>query len=462
MIWLGRRQGCEGGEQTRARRRSGVLAALALLILTGCAGSGGRFTPSAELRALQAVRCDYPATRFAVFSDPHVYPRSLGTSGAAFQDYLNKDRKLLVDSEALLDAVVDRIGALEVDFVLVCGDLTKDGERVAHQLAAEKLRRLADGGKPVFVVPGNHDIANAKALRYEGDHTVAVPTVSASEFAGIYAPFGYGAALERDPDSLSYLAEPVPGLWLLALDSCRWREQGERGDPITDGRIYPSTRDWMERVLIRAKRQGKAVIAAMHHGVVEHYPHNEKFFGQYLLEDFGYIGDMLSAHGVQMVFTGHFHAQDVTARTFAHPRRTLHDIETGSLVTAPCPYRVVTIGADRQATIESRFITAIPGHGKDFGAFAADCVYRSTIRLADDALAKYKVAEADRSQLGPQIARAYVTHLAGDEVRPAVVLQAADAGWWTRLVMWSQKDLIEGWYTDMSPADNDLVIDLAR
>jgi 3',5'-cyclic AMP phosphodiesterase CpdA len=462
MIWLGRRQGFEGGGQARARRRSGLLAVLVVLILTGCAGSGGRFTPSAELRALQAVRCDYPATRFAVFSDPHLYPRSLGTSGSAFQDYLDQDRKLLGDSEALLDAMVDRIGALEVDFVLVCGDLTKDGERIAHQMAAEKLRRLADGGKPVFVVPGNHDIANAEALRYEGDHTVAVPTVSASEFTGIYAPFGYGAALERDPDSLSYLAEPVPGLWLLALDSCRWREQGERGDPITGGRIYPSTRDWMEKVLIRAKREGKAVIAAMHHGVVEHYPHNEKFYGQYLVDDFAYLGDMLSAHGVQMVFTGHFHAQDVTARTFEDPRRTLHDIETGSTVTAPCPYRVVTIGADQQATVQSRFITAIPGHEKDFGAFSADYVYRGAIRLADHALGKYKVPAADWPQLSPQIARAYVTHLAGDEARPAVVLQAADAGWWTRVVMWFQKDLIEGWYTDLPPADNDLVIDLSR
>jgi hypothetical protein len=462
MNSMGCRQSTKNAGKARLRRRFGVLPVLVLLILTGCAGGGGRFAPSAELRALQAVRCDYPAARFAVFSDPHLYPRSLGTTGAAFQDYLDQDRKLLVDSEALLDAVVDGIGALEVDFVLVCGDLTKDGERVGHQMAAEKLRRLTEGGKSVFVIPGNHDIANAEALRYQGDHTVAVPTVSAAGFAEIYAPFGYDAALERDPDSLSYLAEPVPGLWLLALDSCRWREQGERGYPITDGKIYPSTRNWLQKVLIRAKREGKAVIAAMHHGIMEHYPHNEKFYGQYLVDDFVHLGDMLSAHGVQMVFTGHFHAQDVTARTFDDPRRTLYDIETGSLVTAPCPYRVVTIGADQQATIQSRFITAIQGHEKGFGPFAADYVYRGTIRLADDALNKYKVSATDWPKLGPQIARAYVAHLAGDETRPAVVLQAADAGWWTRLVMWSQKDLIEGWYTDLAPADNHLRIDLAR
>ena len=55
MIGFGGRQGSRNAAEARARRRSGLLAVLVVLILTGCAGSGGRFTPSAELRALQAV-----------------------------------------------------------------------------------------------------------------------------------------------------------------------------------------------------------------------------------------------------------------------------------------------------------------------------------------------------------------------------------------------------------------------
>ncbi len=437
-----------------------VLGLLACLL--SCTTPAGRFEPSADLRRLQQVRCPYPAARFAVFSDPHLYDSRFGVSGRTFQEYIAKDRKLLAESEELLDAVVARIGDLSLDFVLVCGDLTKDGELASHRLVAEKLSRLTAAGKPVFVIPGNHDIANAEALRYDADGNQPVPTVSAAGFVEIYRPFGYGAALERDPDSLSYVAEPVPGLRLLALDSCRWREQGERGDPITGGAIRPSTRRWIQRVLIDAKRQGKAVITAMHHGVLEHYPHNQKFYGRYLVDDHAWMADMLSAHGVKLVFTGHFHAQDVTAAAFADPERTLYDIETGSTVTAPCPYRIVTIGADQKAVVESRLIDAIASRPAGFQAFAADYVYNGTIRLADDTLRKYRVDRADRDRLNPQIARAYATHLAGDEVRPETVLQTAGLGLWTRVVAWTQRDLIEGWYTDLPPADNNLVIDLAE
>ena len=37
--------------------------------------------------------------QFAVFSDPHYYDSSLGTTGSAFEDYLMQDRKLLRESD---------------------------------------------------------------------------------------------------------------------------------------------------------------------------------------------------------------------------------------------------------------------------------------------------------------------------------------------------------------------------
>ena len=81
---------------------------------------------------------------------------------------------------------------------------------------AGKLKRLVDSGKKVFVVPGNHDVRNGKSVRFQGDRTDPVPSVTADAFGKIYGDFGYQGAIERDQDSLSYLAEPVPGLWLLA------------------------------------------------------------------------------------------------------------------------------------------------------------------------------------------------------------------------------------------------------
>ncbi len=439
---------------------SGLLLVVTL-IMTGCGASAGRFQPAAGWDGLQRIAPAYPATVFAVFSDPHLYDAGLGVTGEAYQAYLRHDRKLLAESGLLMDAVLARIEAAPVDFVIVCGDLTKDGEEHNHRLAAEKLERLAARGKKVFVVPGNHDIANRDAVRYTGEVSEPVPTITGDRFAEIYRRFGYGAALAHDPASLSYIAEPVEGLWLLALDSCRWQEQGQREDPITAGALSPATRRWIESMLRQAKLSRKAVIAVAHHGVLEHYPHNGRFYGQYLVHDHQNVAAMLAAYGVELIFTGHFHAQDVTARHFGDWQRTLYDIETGSIVTAPCPYRIVRIGADQKAHIESRFITAIEGRETDFQAYAAEYVYQGTIRLADTALAKYGVTGQDRDRLAPQISRAYATHLRGDEARPQKMLNPAGCGWWTRLVVKFQRDLIEGWYTDLPPADNHLTIDLA-
>ena len=66
--------------------------------------------------------------RFAVFSDPHLYDATnLGSSGTALEAYLASDRKMLVQSEEILDAALADLKGEGLDFVLVSGDLTKDG-----------------------------------------------------------------------------------------------------------------------------------------------------------------------------------------------------------------------------------------------------------------------------------------------------------------------------------------------
>ena len=102
--------------------------------------------------------------RFAVLSDLHFYDPRLGTSGQAFEDYLNQDPKLLKESEAILDAAITNIVQQHVQFVLVAGDLTKDGELLDHVRVAQQLRRLEQRGIQVFVIPGNHDINNPDAF----------------------------------------------------------------------------------------------------------------------------------------------------------------------------------------------------------------------------------------------------------------------------------------------------------
>ena len=95
--------------------------------------------------------------KMAIISDLHVMaPDLLVNEGAAFERYLNQDRKMLRESLEILDTLVADILEQKPQLVLVTGDLTKDGEQMSHQLVAGRLQRLVDAGIQVLVVPGNH------------------------------------------------------------------------------------------------------------------------------------------------------------------------------------------------------------------------------------------------------------------------------------------------------------------
>lgn len=430
----------------------------------GCAGPGQstiafRYRQDEAIRDLQAKQVPYPAARFVVLSDPHYYHPGLGTSGPAFEKYIADDRKMLAKSDEILDSAINRVRRENADFILVCGDLTKDGEKINHLRFAGKMRELL-AAAPVYVVPGNHDVANGVARRYTKTGSEPVATVSPGEFRQIYADFGYGEALYADDASLSYVVEPAPGLWVLALDSCLWRENEPGKKPVTDGRFSDQTLGWIEEMLIRAKRRQKAVIALMHHGLIEHYPANEKYYGEYVVDNSEAVSGLLAAYGVRLVFTGHFHAQDITVKQAKQPSARVYDVETGSLVTWPCPYRIVEISGQGACTIESRFIDAVASMPGGFPAYARQFAFRGTVGLANDALEKYRVSEKGQEILAPQIAEAYLAHLAGDENRPEEVIDPEGSGLMGRIVVFFQEDLVEGWWTDLAPPDNRLAIDL--
>ena len=431
-------------------------------LLTGCSPHH-HYLYQTDPDALDLARrpMAYPRARFLVFSDPHHYDPSLGTTGTAFQAYLDRDRKLLALSDEIIGTAVDKMAATAADFVLVCGDLTKDGEMVCHRRMVEYLKRLKDSGKQVYVVPGNHDVSNHKAVRFVGDHTEPVPHAGPEDFQRLYGEFGYNGSLARDSHSLSYLAEPVDGLWLLALDSCRWKENRPGHRSITAGAVSRETLVWAEAQLVAAKQQNKAVIVFLHHGVMEHYPANKRFYGEYLVENDRDVSELLAAYGVSLVFTGHFHAQDITAKS--GETHTLFDIETGSLATAPCPWREVELESGKSgnlARIRSHFVREIPSMGPEFGPYSDDYVFRGTQKMADAALDKYLVSTEQRDLIKHQVARAYMGHLKGDEVVPPAGLDTSGFRPWLRIIAWMQEALIEGWQTDFSPRDNEVIIHL--
>ncbi|MBN1806670.1 MAG: metallophosphoesterase [Sedimentisphaerales bacterium] len=404
----------------------------------------------------------YPAARFIVFSDPHIYSPELGMESKALDEYLLEDRKLLRESAEILESLVATIKDETADYVIVSGDLTKDGERVCHELCASYLRQIEADGKPVYVVPGNHDILNPEAFRYSGDTAVRVSNITPEEFSEIYREFGYSDAIYRDSNSLSYVVEPQAGLWLLALDSCCYKENPKRDKAVTDGAFSNDTLLWIESMLIEAAEKQKAVMVTMHHGVTEHYTGQEKYFGDYVVDDYLEISRLFAAYNVRLVFTGHYHAQDITMVRFAGENNFLLDIETGSLVTYPCPYRVMEITAQQKLAIRSGCVTSIKSYPTGFEEYAHKYVKSGLVSIAAQTIEDYGVEAESAEKLAEQVGTAFMAHYAGDEkLSPGqIIITSKGTGLMGWFVVFVRKGMVKGLWYDLYPPDNNITIDL--
>jgi 3',5'-cyclic AMP phosphodiesterase CpdA len=455
------------GETTMMRSKAfrAVFAFTALALLASCAGVQYRYPTDTEIAALLAKPApSYPATRFAVASDPHLYDLALGAAGAAFQQNMIDERKLLSAGPELLAEALDRTAKSGARFLLISGDLTKDGERESHLLMARQLGELARGGIRVFVVPGNHDVLNPKSVSFSEKDTAPVANITPADFAEIYKECGYGDALFRDPGSLSYVAEPVPGLWLVAIDSCNYDSNKGKSESVTGGGLTQARIAWIEGMLGEALRRDKAVIVMLHHGVVEHYPGNDQYYPDYLVNGWQQFSDMLATYRARVVFTGHFHAQDITLKK-NKDGRFLFDVETGSLPTWPDPMRIVEIGADQRMTISSSLIKELPSYaarGIDFGSYSEDFIREAGDAIAVKTMKGLGVPQRDTTGLAPQVTEALVAHFRGDEqFTGTLMLGAPGLSLMGNLVVALRKDQVAGLWHDLEPADNNLSIDLA-
>lgn len=397
-------------------------------------------------------------TSFMVFSDPHYYDPSLGTDGKAFEAYLDEDRKLLRESRELLIQAIERINESDVDFVVIPGDLTKDGTQVSHKEFAELIGKIEAAGKEVYVVPGNHDISNGESNAFHGDSVVLMDNIGPAEFAEIYAKLGYKQALHRDEHSLSYVVEPAPGLWLLGLDPCLYRGNQPGHHPHTDGAFKDETIEWIGKINGMADENNKTVIVFMHHGILEHYKGQEKFYGEYIVNDYKKVSKLLASYNMSVVFTGHYHAQDITMKRWDE-ETFIYDVETGSLVTYPCPLREVNISGEVMS-ISSHFIDKIPSYDGDFTEYSRKFVYDGIAGIGERTMVDMGLRPEDAAKLSGQVGDAFVTHYVGDEPTEGGELDTKGVKLLGKIIISFRKKLIKGLHEDLYPQDNEIVFSL--
>ncbi len=288
--------------------------------------------------------------KIMVISDPHLLAPSLYDDGKAAHQLEKSDMKLVTYSDLIMKTMIDVIIAERPQVLLISGDLTLNGERESHERLVEHLQRLQEAGVRTLVIPGNHDVMCPYSKQYKGDASTAVANVTSDEFAAIYHDFGYGSDSQRDPNSLSYICEPIPGLVILGIDSNIYATSRDSEVKYhTDGVVKPETLEWIRHHLAAAQQGGKRVIAMMHHHLVEHIDGEAMLLPNYIVANHDGVAQMLRDGGVKVVFTGHLHITD------AATINGITDVGTGSASTYPIVMRTAIVDPSRTSlSIETR------------------------------------------------------------------------------------------------------------
>ena len=317
------------------------------------------------------------AERVMVISDPHVIASSILQPGAAADEMLASGRKMLDLSEPAFKALIDTALVHQPELVLLPGDLTKDGEKVSHELVAAQLKRLTDAGIQVLVIPGNHDISNPASYAYNGDQKTKVANITDAEFDAIYAAYMPQASTARDTESHSYVTEPLRGVTVLAID-------GTHGNAGT-GSLSDKTLNWLLARADEAVAKGNLVIAMCHWQLIEHVDNQTMILSSSQLAHGDSIAELLTKHQVRLALTGHFHINGVTTKYYGTLNDSIVEVTTGSPVAYPCPYRWLEISADRSTVkVNTDLIMALPEH-PDMQTFSRAWQQEHTANMAPDA-----------------------------------------------------------------------------
>ncbi len=300
-------------------------------------------------------------TRIAVVSDIHVMAPSLldNPENTKWVEYYKGQRKMLQESADLFNHFVDQMKTSKPDILLITGDLTKDGEIASHNYVRDALAELT--GSPynikVYVIPGNHDFGISTVYKYEATNqetplSAEEKMADATAFKTFYENYGYAGSTIDPNGSISYVAEPVSGLVILGIDS-------------HNASVGEATLTWLCSQASAATAAGKQVIAMMHHPLFPHITGANLYIDTYTVDDYETVRDDLIDAGVKYIFTGHFHTSDIAYDWNDDETNGIYDINTGSLISYPCDYRMLDLSADKK-TLSLSTLSLNPSGSKEW------------------------------------------------------------------------------------------------
>jgi 3',5'-cyclic AMP phosphodiesterase CpdA len=387
----------------------------------------------------------------AIIADPHFHdisyrPGSPAASAVRTLADTCESTRVFNESDHAFRAVLDDIVRRGISIVVINGDLTDDGQASTMARATDILTHYSrQHGLRFFASLGNHDVfaihgrhQSKRFLDADGRHTLVTsdPTALLDEsrarvvtpemYCGGYAralqslrpfgffrgadvhhwetPFGQDDDLEartfeiRSADGMttrrmidaSYLAEPVPGLWLLSIDSnvfeprigapdahaeCGYIDSTDAGwDSML--RNKPFIFDWMRDVAQRARGGGKKLLAFSHYPVLEPLASTveieRKLLGNtsFVRRSPGHDAGMAAAAtGIGAHFSGHLHVNDTAV--LQSGERFLVNVAVPSLVGFPPAYKIANFDEDR-LYVDTVVVDSVRGFDAAFALYKAE------------------------------------------------------------------------------------------
>ncbi|MBQ0069579.1 MAG: hypothetical protein KBT09_07490, partial [Bacteroidales bacterium] len=159
---------------------------------------------------------------------------------------------------------------------------------------------------------------------------------------------GYNDALECDPNSLSYVCEPLPGLRLIAIDDNLCKERDKNKSLDASG-ISAASLTWILAKADEAKAANKQLMVMTHHQVIPHIDDQNALMGDAMIAGIDNLRPQFLAHGMRMFLTGHIHISNASVWYTENKTDSIVEVTTGSAIAYPCPVRYITMNKDRNA-----------------------------------------------------------------------------------------------------------------
>lgn len=280
---------------------------------------------------------------FYLVTDTHFFDPSFKRSGAAYEKRSISDQKCVAETPAIIDAGFKQIADdKETNIILIPGDLVYRGEYQSHIGLRNRLYKLKEQGKKIYLITARHDYDDNDSFEFDGDKMLPVKAMPRDELRDFYKDFGFDGAISEHKESMSYVAQLADGIRLLALNC--------DGDCKDFKGLWDNQMEWALEQIEDAHRTGNYIFAMTHYPLLPFSPIMNLISDSHLT-DWEKRANQFADAGLDLIFTGHMHAQAVTEYVTENGNK-ITDVQTGCFVGCPCAYRKVTI-KDSTADIKS-------------------------------------------------------------------------------------------------------------